>query len=212
VTPAWADVPGPRGRDRLLEPRRRFRAAAFAREISPNPTERLGFDRPVIRHDEHRQILAKVEAAWREGLRLHPQGACLPRPDPSRSRTAPCSGATWSGGACSRPSLLSGAPSSPTRASAPSTPRNRPPRGAHGLRPDHMTTVRSSHRTGSPWATPGGSARPAVDTDRSYAPQRGQARPSRPSTRRIRAAQVHALGVPAARWAPALLVARAALS
>jgi len=32
------------------------------------------------------------------------------------------------------------------------------------------------------------------------------------NTRRIRAAQVHALGVPAARWAPALLVARAALS
>jgi hypothetical protein len=31
-----------------------------------------------VRPDEHRQILAKVEAAWREGLRLHPQGTCSP--------------------------------------------------------------------------------------------------------------------------------------
>src|SRR5262245_51917314 len=36
-----------------------------------------------VRHDparpeEHRQILARVEAAWREGLRLHPQGTCSP--------------------------------------------------------------------------------------------------------------------------------------
>ena len=30
------------------------------------------------RPDEHRQILAKVEAAWREGLHLHPQGTCSP--------------------------------------------------------------------------------------------------------------------------------------
>jgi len=30
------------------------------------------------RPDEHRQILAKVEAAWAEGLRLHPQGTCSP--------------------------------------------------------------------------------------------------------------------------------------
>ena len=31
-----------------------------------------------VRPEEHRQILAKVEAAWREGLRLHPQGTCSP--------------------------------------------------------------------------------------------------------------------------------------
>jgi N-acyl-D-aspartate/D-glutamate deacylase len=31
-----------------------------------------------VRPDEHRQILARVEAAWREGLRLHPQGTCSP--------------------------------------------------------------------------------------------------------------------------------------
>jgi N-acyl-D-aspartate/D-glutamate deacylase len=30
------------------------------------------------RPDEHRQILTRVEAAWREGLRLHPQGTCSP--------------------------------------------------------------------------------------------------------------------------------------
>jgi N-acyl-D-aspartate/D-glutamate deacylase len=30
------------------------------------------------RPDEHRQILARVEDAWREGLRLHPQGTCSP--------------------------------------------------------------------------------------------------------------------------------------
>jgi N-acyl-D-aspartate/D-glutamate deacylase len=30
------------------------------------------------RPDEHRQILARVEVAWREGLRLHPQGTCSP--------------------------------------------------------------------------------------------------------------------------------------
>ncbi len=30
------------------------------------------------RPDEHRQILAKVEEAWREGIRLHPQGTCSP--------------------------------------------------------------------------------------------------------------------------------------
>jgi hypothetical protein len=35
---------------------------------------------------------------------------------------------------------------------------------------------------------------------RSRPPQQGQARTSRWNTRRIRAAQVHALGVPAARW------------
>ena len=31
-----------------------------------------------VRPDEHRQILAKVDAAWREGLHLHPQGTCSP--------------------------------------------------------------------------------------------------------------------------------------
>jgi N-acyl-D-amino-acid deacylase len=31
-----------------------------------------------VRPDEHRRILARVEAAWREGLRLHPQGTCSP--------------------------------------------------------------------------------------------------------------------------------------
>ena len=31
-----------------------------------------------MRPDEHRQILDKVDAAWREGLRLHPQGTCSP--------------------------------------------------------------------------------------------------------------------------------------
>jgi N-acyl-D-aspartate/D-glutamate deacylase len=31
-----------------------------------------------VRPEEHRRILEKVEAAWREGLRLHPQGTCSP--------------------------------------------------------------------------------------------------------------------------------------
>jgi N-acyl-D-aspartate/D-glutamate deacylase len=31
-----------------------------------------------VKPDEHRRILARVEAAWREGLRLHPQGTCSP--------------------------------------------------------------------------------------------------------------------------------------
>ena len=31
-----------------------------------------------VRPDEHRKILDRVEAAWREGLRLHPQGTCSP--------------------------------------------------------------------------------------------------------------------------------------
>ena len=31
-----------------------------------------------VRPDEHRQSLARVDAAWREGLHLHPQGASSP--------------------------------------------------------------------------------------------------------------------------------------
>jgi N-acyl-D-aspartate/D-glutamate deacylase len=31
-----------------------------------------------VRPEEHRQILARVEAAWQAGLRLHPQGTCSP--------------------------------------------------------------------------------------------------------------------------------------
>ncbi|OGK77897.1 MAG: hypothetical protein A2X52_03930 [Candidatus Rokubacteria bacterium GWC2_70_16] len=51
-----------------------------------------------------------------------------------------------------------------------------------------------------------------VAMTRSRASQRGQARTSRASTRRIKAAQVQAFGVPAARCAPAILLARATLS
>ncbi|HUG38682.1 MAG TPA: amidohydrolase family protein [Candidatus Limnocylindrales bacterium] len=45
---------------------------------SGRPVTMVSVRHNPVRPDEHRQILAKVEAAWREGLRLHPQGTCSP--------------------------------------------------------------------------------------------------------------------------------------
>src|SRR5262245_4480812 len=54
--------------DRYMELARAARRPVTMVSVRHNPA----------RPDEHRQILAKVEAAWREGLRLHPQGTCSP--------------------------------------------------------------------------------------------------------------------------------------
>jgi len=53
------------------------RYAELAR-ASGRPVTMVSVRHNPVRPDEHRQILAKVEAAWREGLRLHPQGTCSP--------------------------------------------------------------------------------------------------------------------------------------
>src|SRR4029453_11410534 len=45
---------------------------------SPRPVTMVSVRHNPVRPEEHRQILEKVEAAWREGLRLHPQGTCSP--------------------------------------------------------------------------------------------------------------------------------------
>jgi N-acyl-D-aspartate/D-glutamate deacylase len=45
---------------------------------SGRPVTMVSVRHNPVKPDEHRQILAKVEAAWREGLRLHPQGTCSP--------------------------------------------------------------------------------------------------------------------------------------
>jgi N-acyl-D-aspartate/D-glutamate deacylase len=60
--------------DRLAEVDRFMELARAARRPVTMVSVRHNPGRP----DEHRQILAKVEAAWREGLRLHPQGTCSP--------------------------------------------------------------------------------------------------------------------------------------
>ena len=53
----------------------RFRALARA---AGRPVTMVSVRHNPVRPDEHRRILAEVEAAWREGLRLHPQGTCSP--------------------------------------------------------------------------------------------------------------------------------------
>ncbi len=60
--------------DRVAEVDRYMELARAARRPVTMVSVRHNPGRP----DEHRQILAKVEAAWREGLRLHPQGTCSP--------------------------------------------------------------------------------------------------------------------------------------
>ena len=45
---------------------------------SGRPVTMVSVRHNPVKPDEHRQILAKVDAAWREGLRLHPQGTCSP--------------------------------------------------------------------------------------------------------------------------------------
>jgi N-acyl-D-aspartate/D-glutamate deacylase len=45
---------------------------------SGRPVTMVSVRHNPVRPDEHRQILARVEAAWRDGLRLHPQGTCSP--------------------------------------------------------------------------------------------------------------------------------------
>jgi N-acyl-D-aspartate/D-glutamate deacylase len=60
--------------DRVAEVDRYMELARAARRPVTMVSVRHNPGRP----DEHRQILARVEAAWREGLRLHPQGTCSP--------------------------------------------------------------------------------------------------------------------------------------
>ena len=60
--------------DRVAEVDRYMELARAARRPVTMVSVRHNPGRP----DEHRQILAKVEAAWREGLHLHPQGTCSP--------------------------------------------------------------------------------------------------------------------------------------
>ena len=45
---------------------------------SQRPVTMVSVRHNPARPDEHRKILARVESAWREGLRLHPQGTCSP--------------------------------------------------------------------------------------------------------------------------------------
>jgi hypothetical protein len=60
--------------DRVAEVDRYVELARAARR----PVTMVSVRHNPARPDEHRQILAKVEAAWRAGLRLHPQGTCSP--------------------------------------------------------------------------------------------------------------------------------------
>ena len=60
--------------DRVAEVDRYMELARAARR----PVTMVSVRHNPVRPDEHRRILAKVEAAWREGLRLHPQGTCSP--------------------------------------------------------------------------------------------------------------------------------------
>ncbi len=60
--------------DRVAEVDRYMELARAARR----PVTMVSVRHNPVRPDEHRQILAKVEAAWRDGLRLHPQGTCSP--------------------------------------------------------------------------------------------------------------------------------------
>jgi len=54
--------------DRYMELARASRRPVTMVSVRHNP----------VKPDEHRRILARVDAAWREGLRLHPQGTCSP--------------------------------------------------------------------------------------------------------------------------------------
>ena len=60
--------------DRVAEVDRYMELARAARR----PVTMVSVRHNPVRPDEHRQILAKVDAAWREGLHLHPQGTCSP--------------------------------------------------------------------------------------------------------------------------------------
>ena len=60
--------------DRVAEVDRYMELARAARR----PVTMVSVRHNPVRPDEHRQILARVDAAWREGLRLHPQGTCSP--------------------------------------------------------------------------------------------------------------------------------------
>ena len=60
------------------QPRRRGRSLHGAGAGARRPVTMVSVRHNPGAPDEHRQILAKVEAAWREGLRLHPQGTCSP--------------------------------------------------------------------------------------------------------------------------------------
>ncbi len=60
--------------DRVVEVDRYMELARAARR----PVTMVSVRHNPVRPDEHRQILAKVDAAWREGLHLHPQGTCSP--------------------------------------------------------------------------------------------------------------------------------------
>ena len=61
-------------RDRVAEVERYMELARAARRPVTMVSVRHNPGRP----DEHREILARVDAAWKEGLRLHPQGTCSP--------------------------------------------------------------------------------------------------------------------------------------
>ena len=60
--------------DRVAEVDRYAELARAARR----PVTMVSVRHNPVRPEEHRRILEKVEAAWREGLRLHPQGTCSP--------------------------------------------------------------------------------------------------------------------------------------
>lgn len=53
------------------------RFAELAR-ASQRPVTMVSVRHNPVKPEEHRKILEKVEAAWREGLKLHPQGTCSP--------------------------------------------------------------------------------------------------------------------------------------
>ncbi len=61
-------------RDRVAEVDRYMELARAA----GRPVTMVSVRHNPVRPDEHRQILARVEAAWRDGLALHPQGTCSP--------------------------------------------------------------------------------------------------------------------------------------
>ena len=60
--------------DRVAEVDRYMELARAARR----PVTMVSVRHNPVRPEEHRQILARVDAAWREGLHLHPQGTCSP--------------------------------------------------------------------------------------------------------------------------------------
>lgn len=59
---------------RLAEVDRYIELARAARR----PVTMVSLRHNPARPAEHREILARVEAAWRDGLRIHPQGTCSP--------------------------------------------------------------------------------------------------------------------------------------